>query len=100
MTTAAAPLVASEIPQPTAAPVRAIAVDRRPVVRAGLRRIAREACGGRALAVRDLARAATARRMLGGELRVLLLGLSGGDDPAALMDHAHRLAPVVIAVLE
>jgi DNA-binding NarL/FixJ family response regulator len=100
ITTAAGPAGPPELQEPTAEPVRVLVVDRRPIVRAGLRRIAREACGGRALGVSDLARAATAARALRSELRALLLGMCGDEDPAARVEAAHRLAPTVIVVLE
>jgi DNA-binding NarL/FixJ family response regulator len=77
-----------------------LAVDGRPLFRAGLARIARSALGAGALAVADLEAAAVAVRRMPQPPRTLLLGLQAGDDAVTLVARARRLAPQVVCVLD
>lgn len=80
--------------------LRIFAVDSRPLLRSGLAGVARRAFGAGALPVSDLDQAAAASRFLDAEPRAVLLGLRTGDDPAALLEHARRIAATVILVLD
>jgi DNA-binding NarL/FixJ family response regulator len=79
---------------------RVFAVDRRPLVRSGLAAIARRALGDGALALTDLSQATAARGLTESDPEAVLLGVRGGDDPAALVGAARRIAPIVICVLD
>ena len=79
---------------------RVFAVDGRPLVRSGLAAIARRALGAGALAVTDLSQAAAARALTESDPEAVLLGVRDGDDPAALVAGARRIAPIVICVLD
>jgi DNA-binding NarL/FixJ family response regulator len=81
-------------------------VDPRPVIRAGLSRLAAAASGSRVYACDDLS---VARELPGGPLTrtiagnrsgTLLLGLRAGDDVEAQIEAARLLARVVIVVLD
>jgi DNA-binding NarL/FixJ family response regulator len=76
------------------------AVDGRPLVRSGLAGIARRALGAGALALTDLGQASAARGLTESDPETLLLGLRAGDDPAALVAAARRIAPIVICVVD
>jgi DNA-binding NarL/FixJ family response regulator len=79
---------------------RVFAVDGRPLVRSGLAGIARRAVDGGALALTDLNQASAARCLTESDPEALLLGLRTGDDPAALVADARRIAPIVICVVD
>jgi DNA-binding NarL/FixJ family response regulator len=76
-----------------------VAVDRRPLVRAGLARIAGNALACRVDAVADLAEAAVVLRASGSAPRALLLGMPRYEDPKLLVTNAMRFGvPVICAV--
>lgn len=75
------------------------AVDPRPLVRAGLARLASNALACRVDAVADLAEAAVALRVSGSSPRALLLGMRRDEDPRLLVTGAMRFGvPVICAV--
>jgi DNA-binding NarL/FixJ family response regulator len=76
-----------------------VAVDRRPLVRAGLARLASRALDCRVEAVADLAEAGAVLRAIEFEPRALLIGVPRGEDPAGMVGEAMRFGvPVVCAV--
>jgi DNA-binding NarL/FixJ family response regulator len=76
-----------------------LAVDRRPLVRAGLARLAGTALECRIEAVADLAEADVALRASATEPRALLIGVRRGEDPARLVGDALRFGvPVICAI--
>jgi DNA-binding NarL/FixJ family response regulator len=76
-----------------------VAVDRRPLVRAGLARLAGRALGCRVEAVADLAEARTVLRASGSDARALLIGVARGEDPGRMISAAMRFGvPVLCAV--
>jgi DNA-binding NarL/FixJ family response regulator len=77
-----------------------IAVDHRPLLRAGLARIVWGAFGTHAVVVADLDQAAAHVRLSEAEPRALLLGLRPGDEPAGLVREAQAIAATVICVLD
>jgi DNA-binding NarL/FixJ family response regulator len=79
---------------------RIFAIDARPLLRAGLAALARQAldCGSQAL--RDVDQAATAARLTKAAPSAVLLGLAPGDDPARLLAAARRLGAPVVCVLD
>jgi DNA-binding NarL/FixJ family response regulator len=85
---------------PSTVTASVFAVDGRPLVRSGLAATARRAFGSGALALTDLAQASSARVLADCEPELLLLGLRSGDDPAAALASARRIAPIVICVLD
>ena len=96
----AAPVLREPVREARVRTTRVLAVDVRPLVRSGLAGIARRALGGGALAVTDLSQAAAARLLTESDPEALLLGLRPGDDPAALVAGARRIAPIVICVVD
>jgi DNA-binding NarL/FixJ family response regulator len=76
-----------------------VVVDRRPLVRAGLARLASTTLACRVDAVADLAEAAVALRVRGSAPRALLLGMRRDEDPTPLVTSAMRFGvPVICAV--
>jgi DNA-binding NarL/FixJ family response regulator len=76
-----------------------LAIDARPLVRAGLARLAAGALGCRVEAVADLTEATHALRRNGYPPRALLLGIPRGQDPRILVTKAMRhTAPVICAI--
>jgi DNA-binding NarL/FixJ family response regulator len=76
-----------------------VAVDRRPLVRAGLARVAGNALDCRVEAVADLAEAGAMLRAIDCDPRALLIGVPRGEDPARMVGEAMRFGvPVVCAV--
>jgi DNA-binding NarL/FixJ family response regulator len=79
--------------------LRVLAVDGRPLLRAGLANLARQALGCRAQPVADLAQAATMVRMMGAAPHAVLLGVRSEDDLGPVLREARRLgAPVILAL--
>jgi DNA-binding NarL/FixJ family response regulator len=82
------------VPQP-----EIFAIDRRPVVRSGLARLAHRAlgCGAQTLGSIELAYAAA--QLLEAPPRALLIGVGADDDPPLLVGRARELgAPVILVV--
>ena len=78
-----------------------VAVDRRPLVRAGLARLAAGALDCRVEAVADLAEAGALLRAIEPGFRALLIGVPGGEDPSQMVGGAMRFGvPVICAVDE
>ena len=76
-----------------------VAVDRRPLVRLGLARLAGSALGCRVEAVADLAEARTVLRASECDPRALLIGVARGENPDRVIGEAMRFGvPVVCAV--
>jgi DNA-binding NarL/FixJ family response regulator len=94
---AALALDAPGAPSESHAPV--LAVDRRPLVRAGLARLGAGALGCLARGVADLPEAAALLAATGSTPRALLIGVRRGEDPTALVAEALRFGvPVICAV--
>ena len=77
-----------------------LAVDRRPLVRAGLARLAGSALGCRVEAVADLAEAEAVLRAMDSHPRVVLIGVPRGENPTQLVGDATRFAIPVICALD
>jgi DNA-binding NarL/FixJ family response regulator len=76
-----------------------IAIDRRPLVRAGLARLAATALAGPARAVADLAEATAVLCAAEAPLRAVVVGVSEGQNAATLVAQARELgAPVLCAI--
>ena len=76
-----------------------VAVDRRPLVRAGLARLAGSALDCRVEAVADLAEAGAVLRATASDPRALLIGVPRGEDPAQVIGEAMGFGvPVLCAV--
>jgi DNA-binding NarL/FixJ family response regulator len=93
--------VSEEAPQSASASQPIVAVDRRPLVRAGLARLAGSALDCRVEAVADLAEAGAVLRATESDPRALLIGVPRGEDPGRMIGDAMRFGvPVVCAVDE
>jgi DNA-binding NarL/FixJ family response regulator len=77
-----------------------VAVDRRPLVRAGLARLAGSALDCRVEAVADLAEASAVLRATESEPRALLIGVPRGEDPARMIGEAMRFGVPVLCALD
>lgn len=82
------------------APARVLVVDARPLVQAGLVKLARAALGCPAQSVAGLDRVAGALENGATGETVILLGVRLGDDAVALVERARRLVRAVICVLD
>ena len=77
-----------------------VAVDRRPLVRAGLARLAGSAFDCRVEAVADLAEAGAVLRATESDPRALLIGVPRGEDPARMIGEALRFGVPVVCALD
>jgi DNA-binding NarL/FixJ family response regulator len=83
------------VPQP-----EIFAIDRRPVVRSGLARLAHRALGSGAQTLASIEQAYAAAQLLDVPPRALLIGVGPGDDPDSLVGHARELGAPVILVID
>lgn len=77
-----------------------VAVDRRPLVRAGLARLAGSTLDCRVEAVADLAEVPAALRALESDPRALLIGVPRGEDAARMIGEAMRFGVPVVCALD